>query len=163
VERFQLANPGSPSFFATTPRGWSRAAKGGTDDIRESPALAVVEMLLREGCDLRVFDPAAMERARPLLPQRGVTYCESAYDAATRADALLILTDWKEFAALELERLRALMAYPIVVDGRNLYDPAAMSAAGFIYYSIGRTALTSPTSLATKARAPEAAAPLRTE
>jgi len=114
------------------------AFKGGTDDIRESPALAVVEMLLREGCEIRAHDPAAMERARGVLPDRGVTYCENSYDAACGADALLILTDWKEFAALELDRLHALMAYPIVVDGRNLYDPAAMSAAGFIYYSIGR-------------------------
>ena len=116
------------------------AFKGGTDDIRESPALAVLGMLLREGCEVRVFDPAAMERARPLLPPQGVVYCESAYDAAQQADALLILTDWKEFATLELERLRGLLAYPIVVDGRNLYDPAAMAAAGFIYYSIGRPA-----------------------
>ena len=114
------------------------AFKGGTDDIRESPALAVVEMLLREGCEIRAFDPAAMERARGVLPNRGVTYCENPYDAAAGADALLILTDWREFATLELDRLRALMAYPIVVDGRNLYDPARMSAEGFMYCSIGR-------------------------
>lgn len=139
------------------------AFKGGTDDIRESPALAVVGMLLREGCELRVFDPAAMERARPLLPQRGVTYCENAYDAAARADALLILTDWKEFAALELDRMRALMAYPIVVDGRNLYDPAAMSAAGFIYYSIGRTALAAEARIETGVRMRAAAVQLRAE
>ncbi len=114
------------------------AFKGGTDDIRESPALAIAELLLHEGCELRVHDPAAMERARGLLPERGITYTSSAYDAAADADALLILTDWKEFAALDLERLKTLMAYPIIVDGRNLYEPAAMSAAGFIYYSIGR-------------------------
>ena len=136
------------------------AFKGGTDDIRESPALAVVQMLLREGCELRVFDPAAMERARPALPQQGVSYCENAYDAAARADALLILTDWQEFAALELDRLRALMAYPIVVDGRNLYDPAAMSAAGFIYYSIGRTALPAQVRVETSVRVPAVALPL---
>ena len=128
------------------------AFKGGTDDIRESPALAVVKMLLREGCEIRAFDPAAMERARPLLPQQGLIYCESAYDAAERADALLILTDWKEFAALELERLRSLMAYPIVVDGRNLYDPAVMSAAGIIYYSIGRPAQAAESPMEVSAR-----------
>ncbi len=133
------------------------AFKGGTDDIRESPALGVVEMLLREGCELRVFDPAAMERARPRLPEQGVIYCENAYDAAAGADALLILTDWKEFAALELDRLRALMAYPIMIDGRNLYDPAAMSAAGFIYYSIGRPALPARTRVETGARVQAAA------
>jgi UDPglucose 6-dehydrogenase len=114
------------------------AFKGGTDDVRESPALGVVELLMREGCEIRAFDPAAIERARSVLPFQGVSYAENPYEAATGADALLILTDWKEFAALELDRLRTLMAYPIVIDGRNLYEPEAMSAAGFIYYSIGR-------------------------
>ena len=139
------------------------AFKGGTDDIRESPALSVVEMLLREGCEIRAYDPAAMERARAALPQRGVTYCENPYEAASGADALLILTDWKEFAALELDRLRALLAYPIVVDGRNLYDPAAMSAAGFIYYSIGRPALAAESRIEVGVRVPAAAAPARPE
>ena len=114
------------------------AFKGGTDDVRESPALSVVEMLLREGCEIRVYDPAAMDRARAVLQERRITYCESPYDAAIGADALLILTDWKEFSALDLERLRSALAYPIVVDGRNLYDAATMAAAGFIYCSIGR-------------------------
>jgi UDPglucose 6-dehydrogenase len=95
-------------------------------------------MLLREGCEIRACDPAAMERARAVLPQEGISYVASPYDAAQDADALLILTDWKEFAELDLERLRATLAYPIVVDGRNLYNPATMSAAGFIYCSIGR-------------------------
>jgi UDPglucose 6-dehydrogenase len=139
------------------------AFKGGTDDVRESPALAVVEMLLREGCEIRAYDPAAMERARGALPERGVTYCENAYDAAHGADALLILTDWKEFAMLELDRLRMLMAYPIVVDGRNLYDPVAMSAAGLIYYSIGRTAVAAQTRVETGLRVSAVAVPVRTE
>lgn len=139
------------------------AFKGGTDDVRESPALAVVQMLLREGCEIRAYDPAAMERACGVLPERGVSYWENPYDAAAGADALLILTDWKEFAALELDRLRALMAYPIVVDGRNLYNPAAMSAAGFIYYSIGRPAVAAETRIEAGVRVPAAAAPVRTE
>jgi UDPglucose 6-dehydrogenase len=112
--------------------------KGGTDDLRESPALGVIELLLREGCDIRAYDPAAMERARQVLPRQGITYAADAYEACTGADAMLVLTDWKEFAALDLGRLRRAMAYPIVVDGRNLYDPAMMAAAGFIYYCIGR-------------------------
>jgi len=139
------------------------AFKGGTDDIRESPALAVVQMLLREGCEIRAHDPAAMERARGVLPERGVSYGENPYDAAAGADALLILTDWKEFATLELDRLRALMAYPIVIDGRNLYDPAAMSAAGFIYYSIGRPAVAADKRIETGVSVLAAAAPVRTE
>jgi UDPglucose 6-dehydrogenase len=112
--------------------------KGGTDDVRESPALAVIEMLLKEGAEIRVYDPAASERAREVLPLSGVTYATSAYDAATESDALLILTDWAEFAALDLDRLRAALAYPIVIDGRNLYDPEMMAAHGFLYYSVGR-------------------------
>jgi len=139
------------------------AFKGGTDDIRESPALAVVEMLLREGCEIRAHDPAAMERARRVLPDQGVTYCGNPYDAACGADALLILTDWEEFAALELDRLRTLMAYPIVVDGRNLYDPAAMSAAGFTYYSIGRSPAAAQRKIEVDIRGPAALAPARTE
>jgi UDPglucose 6-dehydrogenase len=113
--------------------------KGGTDDIRESPALAVIEMLLKEGAEIRVYDPAAMDRAREVLPVSGVTYAKSAYDAAAEADALLILTDWAEFAALDLDRLHAALAYPIVVEGRNLYDPETMAAHGFLYYSVGRS------------------------
>ena len=114
------------------------AFKGGTDDIRESPAIEIVKSLLKESCEIRAFDPAACERAREVLPTDGVTYYSSAYDAADRADALLILTDWPEFAALDLPRLKSALTYPIVIDGRNLYDPAAMAAAGFIYSSVGR-------------------------
>ena len=114
------------------------AFKGGTDDVRESPALEIVKTLVKEGCTIRAFDPAAMQQARAVLPKAGVTYCESAYDAASGADALLLLTDWPEFASLDLERLRSLLAYPIIVDGRNLYDPATMREFGFVYSSVGR-------------------------
>jgi UDPglucose 6-dehydrogenase len=96
-----------------------------------------------------------------VLPQRGVSYCESAYDAAREADALLILTDWQEFSTLDLGRLRALLAYPIVVDGRNLYDPATMSTAGFNYYSIGRPALAGETRVEPRVRVAASAAPVR--
>lgn len=114
------------------------AFKGGTDDIRESPAIAIVEMLLKEGCEIRAYDPAAMNAARNVLPASGVTYTSSAYEACDAADALLVLTDWAEFAALDVDRIRAALAYPIVVDGRNLYDPAVMASHGFLYYSVGR-------------------------
>ena len=112
--------------------------KGGTDDVRESPAIAVVEMLLKEGSEVRVYDPAGMQRAREILPASGVTYASSPYQAASGADALLILTDCAEFAALDLDRIHAALGYPIVVDGRNLFDPAVMAAHGFYYYSVGR-------------------------
>jgi UDPglucose 6-dehydrogenase len=115
------------------------AFKGGTDDIRESPALLLVQELLREHCQVRAYDPAAMERAKEVL-KANVEFCKDAYDAATGADALLILTEWEEFACLDLERLRKLLKYPIVLDGRNLYDPATMVEHGFSYYSVGRPA-----------------------
>jgi UDPglucose 6-dehydrogenase len=115
------------------------AFKGGTDDIRESPALLLVQELLREGCHICAYDPAAMEHAKEVL-KSGVEFAADAYKAATGADALLILTEWEEFASLDLERLRALVKYPIVLDGRNLYDPAVMVEHGFSYYSVGRPA-----------------------
>src|SRR5947207_12819351 len=115
------------------------AFKGGTDDIRESPAILLIKSLLQEGCEIRAYDPAAHERAKEVL-NSGVSLSVSAYDAAHDVDALLILTEWEEFAALDLVRLRSEMKYPIVIDGRNLYDPEVMAAAGFTYYSVGRSA-----------------------
>jgi UDPglucose 6-dehydrogenase len=115
------------------------AFKGGTDDIRESPALLLVQELRREGCRICAYDPAAMERAKEALGNN-IEFAEDAYQAAQGADAVLILTEWEEFAALDLERLRGALKYPIVLDGRNLYDPAKMTAAGFSYYSVGRPA-----------------------
>jgi UDPglucose 6-dehydrogenase len=115
------------------------AFKGGTDDIRESPALFLVQALLQEGSKIAAYDPAAMERAREVLPSE-ITFANSAYEAAHGADALLILTEWEEFANLDLTRLRQGLKYPIVIDGRNLYDPEVMAAQGFTYYSVGRTA-----------------------
>jgi len=115
------------------------AFKGGTDDIRESPAVLLVQALLQEGCTLAAYDPAAMGRAREVLTT-GVEFAENAYDAAAGADALLILTEWEEFASLDLRRLNSKLRYPIVIDGRNLYDPETMAAHGFTYYSVGRAA-----------------------
>jgi UDPglucose 6-dehydrogenase len=115
------------------------AFKGGTDDIRESPAIFLVRSLLQEGCRVRAYDPAATERARAVLGA-GVTFASSPYEAAHGADALLILTEWEEFAELDLTRLRGQLKYPIVIDGRNLYHPEVMAKHGFTYYSIGRPA-----------------------
>ncbi len=117
------------------------AFKGETDDIRESPAIDLVEMLLAEGCAITAYDPAAMERAKAELPVSAqMGYASDAYAAAADADALLILTDWREFAELDLVRLNATLRYPIVIDGRNLYDPHMMSEHGFTYMSVGRPA-----------------------
>src|SRR5438128_2256888 len=111
------------------------AFKGGTDDIRESPAILLVQALLQEGCQISAYDPAAHTRAQEVF-NSSVRLAESAYDAAHDADALLILSEWEEYAALDLNRLRAELKYPIVIDGRNLYDPEIMAASGFTYYSV---------------------------
>jgi len=115
------------------------AFKGGTDDIRESPALSVVQALLQEGSQITAYDPAAIDRTREVLGE-GIKYANSSYEAAHDADALLILTEWEEFANLDLPRLRQELKYPIVIDGRNLYDPEVMAAQGITYYSVGRAA-----------------------
>ncbi|MHB8889775.1 MAG: UDP-glucose dehydrogenase family protein [Acidobacteriaceae bacterium] len=115
------------------------AFKGDTDDIRESPAIDLVEMLLAEGCFIHAYDPAATKRAMHVLPESTqMQYVQDAYAAAEEADALLILTDWAEFAQLDLARLNQSLRYPIVIDGRNLYDPAIMAEQGITYFSIGR-------------------------
>ena len=117
------------------------AFKGETDDIRESPAIDLVEMLLAEGCSISAFDPAAMERAKAELPPSAqLTYAANAYEAARDADAVLILTDWREFGELDLQRLSTALRYAIMIDGRNLYDPDLMHEHGFTYLSVGRPA-----------------------
>jgi UDPglucose 6-dehydrogenase len=113
------------------------AFKGGTDDIRESPAVLVVQSLVQEGCVVAAYDPAAMERAREVL-RSNVEFVGSPYEAAAGADALLILTEWEEFATLDLPQINSKLRYPIVIDGRNLYNPEMMAAHGFTYYSVGR-------------------------
>src|SRR6185437_4331766 len=113
--------------------------KGDTDDIRESPALDIIKRLLDAGATLTAYDPAAMQKAQDELPPSAqLRYAGDPYDAAQDADALLILTDWKEFATLDLARLNRALRYPIVIDGRNLYRPEAMRNDGFNYISIGR-------------------------
>lgn len=115
------------------------AFKNGTDDVRESPALAIVRCLLKEGCIITAYDPAAMERSAEELPPNSVKFSSDPYDALKGADACLILTEWEDFSALDLTRMKALLRYPIVVDGRNLFKPGDMEAAGLNYYSMGRS------------------------
>ena len=116
------------------------AFKEGTDDVRESPAIHIVQSLLKEGCQIVAFDPAAMTRAAEVLGD-SIGYASDAYAAVRGADALLILTEWKEFAALDLSRVKASLKYPIVLDGRNLYSPESMAKAGLNYFSVGRAPL----------------------
>jgi UDPglucose 6-dehydrogenase len=113
------------------------AFKGGTDDIRESPAILLIQALIQEGSQVIAHDPAAMARAKEALPA-AVEYAATPYDAARGADALLILTEWEEYAQLDLPRLARELKYPIIVDGRNLYEGSVMTQHGFTYYSVGR-------------------------
>ncbi len=110
--------------------------KPDTDDIRESPAIEIIKGLLDAGVAVRAFDPAAMGAFREEWPQ--VEYCENSYDAAAGADGVVIATEWNQFRALELERLKKLLKRPLIVDLRNIYEPAKMQAAGFDYISVGR-------------------------
>jgi UDPglucose 6-dehydrogenase len=117
------------------------AFKGNTDDIRESPAIDIIQRLLEAGATVSAYDPAAMERAKAVLPpSEKLQYADDAYEAAKGADAVLILTDWKEFAAIDLVRLNQAVRFPIVIDGRNLYTPEQMHEYGFTYVSVGRPA-----------------------
>ena len=113
------------------------AFKGDTDDMRESPTIPIVHGLIERGARVRAFDPAAAQQARPLLPD-AVVYCGDAYQAAQGADALVIATEWNQFRALELDRLAKLLTRPLIVDLRNLYEPARVAASGFRYVSVGR-------------------------
>jgi UDPglucose 6-dehydrogenase len=116
------------------------AFKGDTDDVRESPAIAITQALLREGAQVQVYDPAAMPKAKEELSGKNVVYANDPYEAVANCDALLILTEWEEFSNLDLRRIRLLLKHPIVIDGRNLYPTDRMTTAGLIYHSIGRAA-----------------------
>ncbi len=118
------------------------AFKGGTDDVRESPAIDMTRRLLEAGATVTAFDPAAIGTAQKLLPvDKKLTYATDLYEAATGADAVLILTDWKEFGAIDLDRLKACVRFPIIIDGRNLYRRDQLEDRGFTYISMGRPAL----------------------
>lgn len=110
--------------------------KPNTDDLREAPALDIAERLLAAGANVRAYDPVAMPRAAVLAPK--IEMAGSAYDLAAGADALMVCTEWNEFKQLDLERIRDAMRQPILVDGRNIYDPAEMLRLGFRYRGVGR-------------------------
>ncbi len=126
------------------------AFKAETDDVRESPAISVIQSLLRDGARIRAFDPAAMGRAKEAFPHDHLSFATNAYEAAEGCDALLILTEWKEFAALDLDELHSCLTHPIVIDGRNLFHPDAMAKAGFHYVSMGRATVEALQSTAAK-------------
>jgi UDPglucose 6-dehydrogenase len=112
--------------------------KPNTNDLREAPALAIAQELLADGAAIRAYDPAALEEACRVLP--ALTACQDSYDAARGADALILMTEWNQFRALDFDRLKAVMRQPLFLDLRNVYDPQKISATGFTHISVGRPA-----------------------
>jgi UDPglucose 6-dehydrogenase len=111
--------------------------KPNTDDLRESPAILVLEAILTEGATVRAYDPVGMAVAAR-TPRSGVTYCADEYDAAEGAAVLVLATEWNQFRSLDLDRLRARLQEPVIVDLRNVYEPALMRARGWRYQGVGR-------------------------
>jgi UDPglucose 6-dehydrogenase len=116
---------------------WGLAFKAGTDDLREAPALTLIEALLKEGVSVCAHDPAALDHARSLLGNR-IDYAETNYEALSGADALVVVTDWNEYRHPDFERVKRTLKQPVIVDGRNLYDVEKMRELGVRYHSIGR-------------------------
>jgi UDPglucose 6-dehydrogenase len=112
--------------------------KPNTDDMRDSPSLDIVPELLRRGAKVRAFDPQGMPEAKKFFNGHAIEWCGEAYSTMTNADALIIITEWNEFRALDLKRVRSLLRSPIMVDLRNIYKPQEMLAAGIRYVSVGR-------------------------
>ncbi|MCS7284571.1 MAG: UDP-glucose/GDP-mannose dehydrogenase family protein [Hydrogenobacter thermophilus] len=118
---------------------WGLSFKPNTDDIREAPSIKIVSALLREGAKLQLYDPKAMGNFRRIFPEgEDLVYAQNMYEAIKECDALLILTEWEEFKKADLEKVKHLLKLPIVIDGRNIYEPAHMRELGFEYYCMGR-------------------------
>lgn len=120
---------------------WGLSFKPRTDDLREAPALVLIEELLRAGATVTAYDPVAMPKARIIYGDR-IHFAENAYKAIEKADALAIMTEWSEFRRPDLERVKELMTAPLIFDGRNLYEPKRMSEKGFTYFAMGRATTT---------------------
>lgn len=118
---------------------WGLAFKPDTDDIREAPSIDIVKALSQAGANLRLYDPKAIENYKQIFPEsENIRYVEDKYDAVKDADILVIVTEWKEFKEADLKKVKSLMRLPIIVDGRNIYQPQDVRSLGFEYYSIGR-------------------------
>ncbi|MEM6904209.1 MAG: UDP binding domain-containing protein, partial [Pseudomonadota bacterium] len=116
--------------------------KPNTDDMRDAPSLDIIPALQEAGCKITAFDPVGMDEAATCF--ENVTWAEGAYEALEGADCLVLITEWNEFRALQLDRLKAAMKTPLVVDLRNIYKPDEMEAAGFQYVSVGRPSVGAP-------------------
>jgi UDPglucose 6-dehydrogenase len=120
---------------------WGVAFKPDTDDVREAPALEIVEKLLELGAKLKIYDPIAMDNFRRIFDHPSIQWCDSAAAAAEGSDALCLLTEWTEFIEADLGRIEAMMARPILIDGRNVFSIEQMKQTGFAYYPVGRPAV----------------------
>ncbi len=129
---------GSDKLAGKTIAVWGLAFKPKTDDIREAPALTLINFLLDAGATVRAHDPEAMSNVKEIYGSR-VTFCNGMYDCISGADGLAIATEWNEFRSPDFSEIHKLLRNPVVFDGRNLYDPARMNEMGFIYYGIGRS------------------------
>ena len=118
---------------------WGIAFKPNTDDIREAPALTIIDELLALGAKVRTYDPVAMDNAKEIVKNPGVTFCKDAYDTVQGASAVLLVTEWNEFRQVDLARVKALLKTPVLFDGRNIYDPEMIKKQGFTYFGIGRS------------------------
>ncbi|MBL4888628.1 MAG: UDP-glucose/GDP-mannose dehydrogenase family protein [Candidatus Lindowbacteria bacterium] len=116
---------------------WGLSFKPNTDDMRSAPSIDAINALVEEGAHIIAYDPAAMEKAKDVLPKE-ITYAKSASDAIDGADALLLITEWDEFQDYDLDKIKTLLKQPLIIDGRNVYDPIEMKERGFVYYSMGR-------------------------
>ena len=113
------------------------AFKPNSNDMREASSALIISLLQDQGCKVKAYDPVAMNIAAKLIPS--VTYCTDAYEVARGSDALMLVTEWDEFSELDMSKIRSLMKIPVLIDGRNMYDPKEMVEAGFIYEGIGRS------------------------
>jgi len=115
---------------------WGLAFKPNTDDMRRAPSIDVIEMLQSEGANIKAFDPVAMEKAKQVL--KNVIFCKDPYEVAQGSDCIVVMTEWNEFKEIDLTRLKSEMTNPVIIDGRNIYEPSKMKELGFVYYGIGR-------------------------
>ena len=112
------------------------AFKPNTDDMRQAPSIDIINMLKSQGAKIKAYDPKAMEKAKAII--KDIKYCKDVYETAKNSDCLLILTEWEEFKNIDLKRIKKLMAHPVIIDGRNIFEPEKLNKLGFVYKSIGR-------------------------
>ena len=137
-EKLVKAYDGADNLKGKTIALWGLSFKPETDDMRESTALVIIDSLLKAGCNIRAYDPVAMDECKRRLPDAPITYCRDMYDAVLDADAMLLLTEWKEFRLPTWAVIRKEMVRPLVIDGRNIFDIEGLEENGFEYHCIGK-------------------------